>query len=167
MASKGVTSRKGNVTPAQPARITKEAPHDSLTVAPAVLAGKTATETEVARWVARNIDNPAASPKDCPDSFAWTLLRMCREDPAFALMFVKDIWTKLLASQARQGEEATGGKIDGTPTLELIQRIRLVRDGGNSGVAQLEACRTHTPKVDGSSPSPASSDSFDQFKGGE
>ena len=73
-----------------------------MPLAPAALAGKTATETEVARWVARNIDNPAASVEDCPDAFAWTLLRMCRESPAFALMFVKDIWTKLLVSQARQ-----------------------------------------------------------------
>ena len=108
----------------------------ALPLAPAALAGKAASEPEVARWVARNIDNPAADPADCPDSFAWTLLRMCRESPAFALMFVKDIWTKLLVSQARQGDDADrAGEMDGTPTLAMIERIREMRDRAEAGPA--------------------------------
>jgi len=99
----------------------------ALPVAPAALAGRTANEPEVARWVARNIDNPDASSQDCPDPFAWTLLRMCRDNPAFALMFVKDIWTKLLVSEAkREDTGASVGEIDGTPTLKLIERIRAI-----------------------------------------
>ncbi|MCE5276973.1 MAG: hypothetical protein ABFD92_19830 [Planctomycetaceae bacterium] len=101
----------------------------SLPLAPAALAGKIGNETDIARWVARNIDNPAASAEECPDAFAWTLLRMCRENAAFALMFVKDIWTKLLVAQAKQGDAGeTDGEIDGTPTLKLIERIRAIRD---------------------------------------
>lgn len=101
---------------------------EALPLAPAALAGKAALEPEVARWVARNIDNPAADPAGCPDPFAWTLLRMCRENAGFALMFVKDIWTKLLVSQARQEDAPDlAGQIDGTPTLALIERIREMR----------------------------------------
>ncbi len=114
----------------------RQAGGDALPLASAALAGKTATETEVARWVARNIDNPAASPEDCPDAFAWTLLRMCRENPAFALMFVKDIWTKLLVWQAKQADAGgADGEIDGTPTLKLIERIRAIRDEASSASA--------------------------------
>lgn len=109
---------------------------DTLPLAPAALAGKMANEPEVARWVARNIDNPAANPAECPDPFAWTLLRMCRDNPAFALMFVKDIWTKLLVLQAKQPDTSgADGEIDGTPTLKLIERIREIRDQAMSGQA--------------------------------
>lgn len=111
-------------------------PGSGLPLAPEGLAGKTAMEPEVARWVARNIDNPAASPEDCPDPFAWTLLRMCRENPGFALMFVKDIWTKLLVLQAKQGDAGgADGEIDGVPTLKLIERIRVLRDEANGASA--------------------------------
>lgn len=109
---------------------------DALPLAPAALAGKEATEPEVVRWVVRNIDNPVPDPGDCPDPFAWTLLRMCRESPAFAVMFVKDIWTKLLVLQAKQTDSGgADGEIDGTPTLKLIQRIREMRDRAQSGQA--------------------------------
>ncbi len=113
----------------------REPSSDVLPLAPAALAGKTAMEPEVARYVARNIDNPAPSPEDCPDPFAWTLLRMCRENPAFALMFVKDIWVKLLIQQAKQDDAGGDEKMDGTPTLELIQRIREIRDKAKSASA--------------------------------
>lgn len=114
----------------------RESGGDSLPLAPAALAGKTALEPEVTRWVARNIDNPAADPSTCPDPFAWTLLRMCRENPAFAMMFVKDIWTKLLVSQAKLGDNGGGdGEMDGTPTLKLIGRIREMRDKAESGAS--------------------------------
>ena len=127
-----------------------------LPIAPDALAGKTAMEPEVARWVARNIDNPSADPADCPDPFAWTLLRYCRDDPAFAMMFIKDIWTKLLVAQARQGDDGGDEKMDGTPTVELIRRIRLLRDKSqHSGVEQLAARVAHTHEVGGSSPPPA------------
>lgn len=97
---------------------------DPLPVAPPGLAGRQTVEPEVARWVARNIDNADASPEDCPDPFAWTLLRMCRANSAFSLMFVKDIWTKLLATEAkRQDRSRTDGDYDGKPTVELIDQL--------------------------------------------
>lgn len=108
----------------------------TLPLAPSALAGKTAAEPEVVRWVVRNIDNPAASPGDCPDPFAWTLLRLCRENPAFQMMFIKDIWTKVLMAQVKTGDDGgADGEIDGTPTLKLIERIREIRDRAEAGRA--------------------------------
>lgn len=133
----------------------KSSASTALPLAPVALAGKTAAEPEVARWVSRNIDNPSPDPKTCPDPFAWTLLRMCREDTSFAMMFIKDIWTKLLVAQARQGDDGAEEAMDGTPTLELISRIRVISDKTkHSGVEQLAARVAHNHEVGGSNPSP-------------
>ena len=108
---------------------------DTLPVAPDALAGRMAGEPEIARWVARNIDNPDARPADCPDPFAWTLLRMCRESPAFTLMFVKDIWIKLLISEAKRDD----GEMDGQHVLDLIERIRAISEEhkGHAGAVSM------------------------------
>ncbi len=98
-----------------------------LAVAPDGLSSRSASELEIARWVSRNIDNPSADPSDCPDPFAWTLLRMCRSDPGMSTMFVKDIWTKLLTQSAKRVEEDRV-EIDGSPTIELISRIQAASD---------------------------------------
>ncbi|MDC3378671.1 hypothetical protein OAX78_00125 [Planctomycetota bacterium] len=100
-----------------------------LPVAPAELAGRTAGAPEVARWVARNIDHPTPNPGDCPDPFAWTLLRKCRETPAFAHVFLRDVWVKLLAFEVKQEEaKKSDGEIDGQVTIDLIDRIKGMRD---------------------------------------
>lgn len=127
----------------------------SLEMCPASLAGREAPEPEVVRWVVRNIDNAAASPKDCPDPFAWTLLRMCRKSDAFMFAFIKDIWGKVLASQVRVTDDGEDKKLDGRPTIELIQRIRRIRDDSGRGVAQLGEPLIHNQEVAGSSPAPA------------
>ena len=103
---------------------------DTLPVAPDALAGRTAGEPEVARWVARNIDNPEPAPETCPDAFAWTLLRMCRESPAFTLMFVKEIWVKLLISEVKRDDGGTtdDGEMDGQHVIDLIERIRTIAE---------------------------------------
>ena len=103
---------------------------DTLPVAPDALAGRMAGEPEVARWVARNIDNPEPDPETCPDAFAWTLLRMCRESPAFTLMFVKEIWVKLLVSEAKRDDGGTtdDGEMDGQHVIDLIARIRAISE---------------------------------------
>ena len=107
---------------------------DALPVAPAALAGKAASEPEIARWVARNIDNADASPDDCPDPFAWTLLRLCRDNPGYVHVFIKDIWTKLMVSETRRQDTARpDGEIDGTPTIELIARIQAMSDAAKAG----------------------------------
>ena len=73
------------------------------------------------------MDNPEPSAADCPDPFAWTLLRMCREDSAFLLTMVRDVWTKLLVTGARREDVASGEAMDGQVTLELIERIQAMR----------------------------------------
>ena len=105
----------------------KKPKHKELTVAPDLMANKAASEPEIARWVARNIDNPNPDPAECPDPFAWTMLRMCRESPGFATFFIKDVWVKLLQSEARKNEVPAGEEYDGKPTVELIERIQAMR----------------------------------------
>jgi|GEM_PF-4029102 len=108
----------------------------SLEVAPQALAGKTASEAEIVRWVARNIDNPNASPADCPDPFAWTLLRQCRDqdNPGFVSFFTEKLWAKLLPSRAQLEEQGGTNAIDGKITLDLIERIREVSSECGEGV---------------------------------
>lgn len=131
----------------------------SLPMAPAELAGRMASEPEVARWVARNIDNMGATAAECPDPFAWTLLRMCRDSGAFRLMFVKDIWMKLLVSEAKRDEGGAAGdvELDGQQVLDLIGRIRGIASGESVGVS----AGSHNPGVAGSIPAPAIVDEDD------
>ena len=93
-----------------------------LEPAPKALAGKKAGEPAIVRWVARNIDDPAPAPRDCPDPFAWTLLRACRDNPAFLVFFVEKLWAKLIPTRSQLDGGPTKG-VDGKPTLELIDRI--------------------------------------------
>lgn len=101
---------------------------DELEVAPAALAGKKAGEPEIVRWVARHIDHPQPDPETCPDPFAWTLLRDCRENPAFRMFFVEKLWAKLIPTRS-QLDGGSAKEIDGKPTLELIGRIEALRAG--------------------------------------
>lgn len=111
---------------------------DLLEMAPPCLAGHTADEPEIIRWVARNIDNAAVTPEDCPDPFAWTLLRQLRANPALLAFFIEKLWAKLLPSRSAQEKSDGDSVIDGTPTIELIERIVRIRDRvkQDSGVAQ-------------------------------
>lgn len=98
-----------------------------LELAPEGVAGKAASEPAVVRWVARNIDNPDPDPCECPDPFAWTLLRLCREDPKFTAWFTEKLWSKLIPSRSQLD---TGGpkEFDGKVTLDLIERIQAMRE---------------------------------------
>lgn len=128
-----------------------------LPTAPSALSGKESTEVEIIRWVARNIDNPAACAEECPDPFAWTLLRQCREmGSSFVTFFVEKLWSKLIPSKAQvlSGVEETD--VDGQGTIDFLVKIGAIRDKANSGVVQPEARMTHTHEVGGSNPSPAS-----------
>lgn len=87
---------------------------------------QTASEPEIVRWVARNIDNPNPRPMDCPDPFAWTLLRQCRDDAGFCKSFIEKLWAKMIPSRAQlDTDKATD--LDGGPTLDLIDRIQAMR----------------------------------------
>ena len=101
-----------------------------LEIAPKGLANRVCPEPDIIRWVARNIDNPKVSPKDCPDPFAWTLLRTCREKPEFVGFFVEKLWAKLIRPQQEKDDD--NGKLDGRVTVEMIEKITLARDKANS-----------------------------------
>jgi hypothetical protein len=104
--------------------------HDPLEAAPPELAGRKASEPAIVRWVARNIDDPNPDPAGCPDPFAWTLLRQCREVPGFTSFFVEKLWAKLL----RDTEDAGAQKvIDGKPTIDLIEKIQALRGEAELG----------------------------------
>ena len=105
-----------------------ESLQEALPLAPAALAGKSCSEPEIIRWVARNIDNPEAGPDDCPDPFAWTLLKQCRSDPEFVTFFIEKLWVKLLPTGANRDRNDTGGALDGRVTLDILERIMSIRD---------------------------------------
>lgn len=107
---------------------------DDLPLAPRALAGKKAGEAAILRWVARNIDNPAPDPAECPDPFAWTMLRHCKRSPEFCAFFIEKLWAKLIPSRSQL--DSTGPKVlDGKPTIELIERIQAMRDEAIEAVA--------------------------------
>ncbi len=136
-----------------------------LELAPAGLAGKTASEPDIVRWVARNIDNPAATAEDAPDPFAWTLLRQCRTDAGFQLFFVEKLWSKLIPSRAQLGDQDSGGEIDGQPTIELIARIRAIGQGNDRGEGVGIPAGAHSSGDAGSIPAPATiPDEFEEFE---
>lgn len=93
----------------------------ALALAPPELAGRTADEPAIVRWVARNVDGEA-DPATCPDPFAWTLLRECRETPGFVADHFLPLWAKLIPPRSQL--EQAGPKVqDGQPVIELIDRI--------------------------------------------
>lgn len=94
-------------------------------IAPEALKGKTASEAEVIRWVARNIDNPDCSADDCPDPFAWSLLRNCHEDSTFRRYFIGTMWTKLLGKGGESNDSS--GDIDGSVQIAMIEKIQGLR----------------------------------------
>lgn len=140
----------------------REAYGSALQVAPSALSGKTANEPEVVRWVARNIDNPNPDPASCPDPFAWTLLRQCRENPQFVPFFVEKLWSKLIPSRSQLEDGGPSSSFDGRVTVELIRRLREL----GRRVEQSAARRFHAPEVAGSSPAPATiPDAFSEIQG--
>ena len=104
----------------EPAKPSSKTP--ALPPTPAEVAGRSASEAEVVRWVARHIDDDQVSPDDCPDPCAWTLLRQCRQTPGFVSFFFQQVWTKLLPSRA-QIESDSGVTLDGSAVSALINRI--------------------------------------------
>lgn len=95
-----------------------------LELAPEGLADRAGSEVEIIRWVARNIDNHMPTELDCPDPFAWTLLRQCRSNPMFVTFFIEKLWVKLIPSKAQLIEPNDDGPIDGAHTLEILEKIR-------------------------------------------
>lgn len=120
--------------------------HEPLEKAPLGLpAHASADEPTVVRWVARNVDNPRPDPRTCPDPFAWTLLRTCRENPAFLPFFVEKLWAKLIPARS-QLDGAGPREFDGKVQLELINRIEAMRDAAEAPPAPRVASPKPSPK---------------------
>ena len=52
---------------------------------------------------------------------------------------MRDVWAgKLLAFEVKQEDSSAGLELDGTPTLELIDRIRAMRDDSIQAAAEKE-----------------------------
>lgn len=98
-----------------------------LLLAPAELGDRRASELVIVRWVARNIDVESPDPSECPDPFAWTLLRQCREVPGFVVFFTEKLWAKLIPSRS-QLDQVAPKAFDGQAQLDLISRIEAIRD---------------------------------------
>lgn len=104
-----------------------ESPYSGLPFAPIGLPRTQAEEVATVRWVARHIDVADPDPATCPDPFGWTILRVCRSNPAFLAFFIEKLWAKLIP--ARSQLDSAGPKVvDGQAQLDLIGRIESMRD---------------------------------------
>ena len=133
--------------------------------APPELAGRSATEPDIVRWVSRNIDNPEVKPDDCPDPFAWTLLRNCIGNPTFQAFFIEKLWAKLLPSRAQMEGAEAQVELDGQHIIDLIDRIQAI--GQPEPTGQLDCgegasvpAGPHNPGFAGAIPAPAITDAF-------
>lgn len=86
--------------------------------------GREASEPDVIRWVARYMGVQDVSTADCPDPAAWSLLSACRRSPGFEASFWQTMYTKIIPRE----EEKEKDEVDGTPTMELIDRIVAARE---------------------------------------
>lgn len=142
-----------------------------LPAAPEELAGKTANEPDIVRWVARNIDNPRVTPADCPDPFAWTLLRQCRdpENKGMVVFFIERLWAKLLPPRSQLEDPDHEKVIDGQPMIDMIDRIREISEEAEAtsrGEGVGFPVGAHTSGDAGSIPAPATNH-FDDFHPGD
>ena len=120
-----------------------QSPPEPLEQCPRGLPNTKATELEIVRWVARAIDDPHVKPSQCPDPFAWTLLRQCRGDPSFCSSFIEKLWSKLIPSRSQLDQGDTKA-VDGQVTMDLIDRITAMRD---KATGRQEASEPEAPKV--------------------
>jgi hypothetical protein len=88
--------------------------------------GRTASEVEIIRWVARNMEVADPRLSECPDPTAWALLSHCRRSLMAAGEFWKQTYTKLLPSRA-QLEQVEDDADDSGVTLETLEKIREAR----------------------------------------
>lgn len=87
--------------------------------------GREASEAEVIRWVARSMTLADVAVADCPSPAAWSLLSACRKSPGFEASFWQTMYTKIIP---RAVDDEPPPALDGTPTMELIDRIVAARD---------------------------------------
>ncbi len=91
------------------------------------LVGKKPKPGDVMQWVANNMSaNPDM--ESCPGMAAFTLLCDCLEYPTFRVDFWKTMWTRLVPAKAQLTDDDPDGPMDGALTLELLAKIRGIRD---------------------------------------
>ena len=125
----------------------------------AIFADKKAPAVECLLWVARSMDLLDVKQEDAPDPLAWTLLQECRGTSGFRVdVFWKSLFPKVIpARTALQDENEGAAKVDGQPTIELLDKLAGLRDRSSGRLrGSLEAERlTHAQETAGSSPAPA------------
>ena len=90
-----------------------------------VLLGKTASHSEILKWVARNMEiRPSMA--DCPDPTAWNLLETCRSNPSFKVDFWKSLWSKLIPTKTQLNDD-DDEEPDGTLQVAMIEKIQSIR----------------------------------------
>lgn len=96
--------------------------------------GRRASEVEVVRWVASNmqVEDPCSS--DCPSAAAWGLLAQCRESVVARSDFWKTTYPKLLPTKSQMEQEQKRGPDEGRAKAvieDLLRFGREARDGGD------------------------------------
>jgi hypothetical protein len=91
------------------------------------LVGKKPRPGDVMQWVANNMSLDPDM-ESCPGMAAFTLLCDCLEYPQFRVDFWKTMWTRLVPAKTQLTDEVEDGPIDGALTLELLAKIRKIRD---------------------------------------
>ena len=89
---------------------------------------KTVSEITNITWVADNMRVVNVTPEECPSLRAWNLLCECRENAFFRANFWKDHYSKMIPAKNTLDDGRDSAKIDGTPTMELIDRIRAMKE---------------------------------------
>lgn len=121
----GASKKAVGSPPRAPGGGQPQEPETDLPLAPAGLTGRSASEPDVIRWVARAISD--ARPwqelvEECPDPFAWTLLVQCRQDPTMLRWFTEKLYSKLIPSRS-QLEDQGKVELDGQEQVSMLDRI--------------------------------------------
>jgi len=99
--------------------------------------GRKASEVEVIRWVASNMEVVDPAPVNCPSAAAWGLLAQCRSSMIARSEFWKQTYPKLLPSKAQLDKEDEA-VTDESKAVEVIQELLSFRnesilESGGSG----------------------------------
>jgi len=89
---------------------------------------KRASEVEVIRWVASNMEIADPQPKDCPSAAAWGLLVQCRKSGIAQSDFWKQTFPKLLPSRTQMEEDRSDLPDEGRAKEVIEDLLRFGRE---------------------------------------
>lgn len=102
---------------------------------------KSASETDVIRWVFNHMDVADVTPADAPSSGAWTLLCAVRDDVHFRHVFFQSMWVKTLPARSeldtRRRREDDGRDV--LRTIGLCQRASSFAQTGRGSYVEARA----------------------------